>query len=168
MRSLPMFAGLILTAGVALAADTPPSNVHPELHAIAQAVSPDELHATIAKLVSFGTRSTLSDTKSDTRGIGAARRWVKSRFEAISKDCGGCLRIVTPSQTFTGERLPKNGVEVMNVVAIQRGLSDPDRVIVITGHLDSRRTDVMDATGDAPGADDDASGVSALIEAARV
>ncbi|MEO6967837.1 MAG: M28 family metallopeptidase [Rhodanobacteraceae bacterium] len=160
---------LLVVAMPSLAADAPPpSNVHSELRAIAQAVSPDELHATIAKLVSFGTRSTLSDTKSDTRGIGAARRWVKSKFQDISKDCGGCLQVVTPSKTFTGERMPKGGVEVMDIVAIQRGVSDPNRVIVITGHLDSRRTDVMDATGDAPGADDDASGVAALIEAARV
>ena len=108
--------------------------------AIAKAVSPQSLHEIDAKLVGFGTRSTLSDTKSDTRGIGAARRWVKSRFEAISKDCGGCLEIVTPSQVFTGKRTPKEGVEVMDVVAIQRGTSDPDRVIVITGHLDSRRS----------------------------
>lgn len=163
---------VLIVALPALAAapvsNAPPSNVHPELHMIAQAISPDELHATIAKLVSFGTRSTLSDTRSDTRGIGAARRWVESRFGQISNDCGGCLQIVTPSQTFTGERTPKGGVEVMDIVAIQRGVSDPERVIVLTGHLDSRRTDVMDAVGDAPGADDDASGVAALIEAARV
>jgi Zn-dependent M28 family amino/carboxypeptidase len=151
--------------GTASSSDGP---LHPELSAIAKAVSPQSLHEIDAKLVGFGTRSTLSDTRSDTRGIGAARRWVKSRFEAISKDCGGCLEVVTPSQVFTGKRTPPEGVEVMDVVAIQRGTSDPDRVIVITGHLDSRRTDVMDATGDAPGANDDASGVSALIEAARV
>ncbi len=159
--TLPALAG-------APASSPPPSNTHPELRAIAQAVSAKSLHDIDAALVGFGTRSTLSDTKSDTRGIGAARRWVKSKFEAISKACGGCLRIVTPSKVFTGERTPKAGVEVVDVVAIQRGVSDPDRVIVITGHLDSRRSDVMDATGDAPGADDDASGVSALIEAARV
>ena len=141
---------------------------HPELIAIAKAVSPRSLHDIDARLVGFGTRSTLSDTKSDTRGIGAARRWVKARFEAMSKDCGGCLQVVTPSQVFKGKRTPPEGVEVMDVVAIQRGTSDPDRVIVITGHLDSRRTDVMDATGDAPGANDDASGVSALMETARV
>ena len=141
---------------------------HPELTAIARAVSSRSLHDIDASLIGFGTRSTLSDTKSDTRGIGAARRWVKSQFEAISKDCGGCLQVVTPSQVFKGKRTPPEGIEVMDVVAIQRGTSDPDRVIVITGHLDSRRTDVMDATGDAPGANDDASGVSALIEAARV
>ena len=153
---------------VAPASNPPPANTHPELRAIAQAVSAKSLHDIDAALVGFGTRSTLSDTKSDTRGIGAARRWVKSKFEDISKDCGGCLEVVTPSKVFTGKRTPPNGVEVMDVVAIQRGQTDPDRVIVITGHLDSRRTDVMDATGDAPGADDDASGVSALIEAARV
>lgn len=165
-------AAFVLTlpafAADAPAASPPPADTHPELREIAQAISARALHDIDAKLVSFGTRSTLSDTKSNTRGIGAARRWVKSNFESISKDCNGCLEVVTPSKVFTGERTPKSGVEVMDVVAIQRGQSDPDRVIVITGHLDSRRSDVMDATGDAPGADDDASGVSALIEAARV
>ena len=140
---------------------------HPELHALATAPSEDELRATITALVGFGTRHTLSDTRSDRRGIGAARRWVKARFERIGRDCGGCLQVVTPSQVFTGERAPRP-VEVMDVVAIKRGSSDPDRVIVITGHLDSRVTDVMDATHDAPGANDDASGVAALIEAARL
>jgi len=168
IAAVALVGGLSIRAPVALADDASPSVVHPELSAIAKAVSAQSLHEIDAKLVGFGTRSTLSDTKSDTRGIGAARRWVKSRFDGISKDCGGCLEIVTPSQVFTGKRTPKSGVEVMDVVAIQRGTSDPDRVIVITGHLDSRRTDVMDASGDAPGANDDASGVSALIETARV
>ena len=138
-----------------------------ELGAIADAVDPQALHATIEKLVAFGTRHTLSDTVSDTRGIGAARRWTKARFEAISKDCGGCLEIVTPAQTVTGKRAP-NGVEIVDVVAIQRGTGDPNRVVAITGHIDSRVTDVMDATHDAPGADDDASGVAAVLESARV
>src|SRR6476659_1749315 len=163
---------LVAAAVIALSAhatEAPPQpKHHSQLSAIAKAVSPQSLHEIDAKLVGFGTRSSLSDTTSDTRGIGAARRWVKSRFEAISKDCQGCLEVVAPSQVFTGKRMPPQGVEVMDVVAIQRGTTDPDRVIVITGHLDSRRTDVMDATGDAPGANDDASGVSALIEAARV
>jgi Zn-dependent M28 family amino/carboxypeptidase len=166
-----LLATTMVAGGTATAQGAPVDStaaVHPQLSAIAKAVSPQSLHEIDAKLVGFGTRSTLSDTKSDTRGIGAARRWVKSRFEGISKDCGGCLEIFTPSQVFTGKRTPKEGVEVMDIVAIQRGSSDPDRVIVITGHLDSRRSDVMDATGDAPGANDDASGVSALIETARV
>jgi Zn-dependent M28 family amino/carboxypeptidase len=139
----------------------------PSLHALASAPSETELRATIEKLVSFGTRHTLSDTKSDTRGIGAARRWVKSRFEAISRDCGGCIEVVTPSQMFTGKRIPQS-TEVMDVVAIKRGSEDSKRVIVMTGHLDSRVTDVMNAKSDAPGANDDASGVAALIEAARL
>src|SRR5690606_13327771 len=79
----------------------------------------------------------------------------------------GCLQVVTPAQTFTGKRAPQS-VEVMDVVAIKRGRHDPQRVIVITGHLDSRVNDVMDVTSDAPGANDDASGVAALIEAARL
>ena len=137
------------------------------LRAIADSVQADELKATIAKLVGFGTRHTLSDVKSDTRGIGAARRWTKARFEAISKDCGGCLEIVTPAQTVTGKRIPQPA-EVMDVVAIQRGTSDPNRVLAITGHIDSRVTDVMNAKSDAPGANDDGSGTAAVIEAARV
>ena len=139
----------------------------PALHALAAAPSEAELRATITRLVGFGTRHTLSDTRSDSRGIGAARRWVKARFEAISRDCGGCLEVVTPSQTFTGKRIP-HPAEVMDVVAIKRGSTDPQRVIAITGHLDSRVSDVMDAGSDAPGANDDASGVAALIEAARL
>ena len=161
----------ILLASVLLSAPLAASEVHPLkqpfLHEIIDRVSADELHATIAHLVGFGTRNTLSNTKSATRGIGAARRWVKSRFETFSTACGGCLQIVTPAQTFSGERLPQP-TEVMDIVAIQRGTSDPDRVIVITGHLDSRVTDVMDVTHDAPGANDDGSGTAAVIEAARV
>ena len=165
----PLLVVALVLAPTAWAADAaPPPQQHPQLAVIAKAVSAQSLHDIDAKLVGFGTRSTLSDTTSDTRGIGAARRWVKSRFESISQECHGCLEVVTPSQVFTGKRMPPQGVEVMDVVAIQRGTTDPDRVVVITGHLDSRRSDVMDATGDAPGANDDASGVSALIECARV
>jgi Zn-dependent M28 family amino/carboxypeptidase len=159
LPTLALALALPLVPGLALAA--------PPLEDMAAQVSEAELHATITRLVGFGTRHTLSDTQGDTRGIGAARRWVKSRFEAISRDCGGCLQVVTPSQVFTGTRIPKP-TEVMDVVAIQRGTEDPNRVIVITGHLDSRVTDVMDTTSDAPGANDDASGVAAVMEAARV
>lgn len=137
------------------------------LHALANAPSEAELRTTIEKLVGFGTRHTMSDTTSDTRGIGAARRWVKARFEAISRECGGCIEVVTPSQSFTGKRVSQP-TEVMDVVAIKRGKGDPRRVVVMSGHMDSRVTDVMNATSDAPGANDDASGVAALIEAARL
>jgi Zn-dependent M28 family amino/carboxypeptidase len=167
-RILLLSFALLPTLVFASQGDSPAEPLEqPSLHALASAPSETELRATIEKLVSFGTRHTLSDTKSDTRGIGAARRWVKARFEAISRDCGGCIEVVTPSQMFTGKRIPQS-TEVMDVVAIKRGSGDPKRVIVMTGHLDSRVTDVMNATSDAPGANDDASGVAALIEAARL
>jgi Zn-dependent M28 family amino/carboxypeptidase len=137
------------------------------LREIAIAPDPAQLQTTIQTLVGFGTRHTLSDTKSPKRGIGAARRWTQARFEAISKDCGGCITVVTPAQSFTGRRVP-TPAEVMDVVGIQKGTTDPERVIILTGHIDSRVTDVMNATSDAPGADDDGSGVAAVLEAARV
>ena len=169
IAAMPHFRLSLAAAALALsphafAADAAPPAV---LEAIAGEVDPQALHATIEKLVGFGTRHTLSDTVSETRGIGAARRWTKARFEAISRECGGCLEIVTPSQMFTGKRVPVSS-EVMDVVAIQRGSGDPGRVVAITGHIDSRVTDVMDATHDAPGANDDASGTAAVLESARV
>jgi len=139
----------------------------PLLRDIAAAPDAAQLKTTIEALVGFGTRHSLSDTASPKRGIGAARRWAQARFEQIGRDCGGCLAVVTPSQIVTGVRVPKPA-SIVDVVAIQRGTTDPERVIVLTGHIDSRVTDVMNATTDAPGADDDASGVAAVIEAARI
>jgi Zn-dependent M28 family amino/carboxypeptidase len=167
--AIPCLLAFLLTLSGAALAQTTAAYPHDQadLHALASAPDEAQLRATITALVGFGTRHTLSDTTSPTRGIGAARRWVKSRFESISRECGGCLQIVTPSQTVTGKRIPKP-TEVMDVVAIKRGSSDPQRVIVMTGHLDSRVSDVMNATSDAPGANDDASGVAALLEAARL
>ncbi|MDE1892727.1 MAG: M28 family metallopeptidase [Xanthomonadaceae bacterium] len=158
---------LLAAAGSTRAAPPAVPREQPELQQLASAPSEARLRATITRLVGFGTRQTLSDTKSATRGIGAARRWVKSRFEAISSDCGGCLQVVTPSQMVTGKRIP-TPVEVMDVIGIKRGSGDPGRVIVISGHLDSRVSDVMNNHSDAPGADDDGSGVAAVLEAARL
>lgn len=156
---------LSLPAGLAQA--QMPVTDQPQLRDIAAQVETRELRTTIDKLVGFGTRHTLSETRSDTRGIGAARRWTQARFNEISAACGGCLEVVTPSKTVTGPRIPQP-TEVVNVVAIQRGSGDPNRVILITGHLDSRVSDIMNFASDAPGANDDASGVAAVIEAARV
>jgi hypothetical protein len=139
----------------------------PILREISGSPDPGQLQATVQALVGFGTRHTLSDTASPRRGIGAARRWAQSRFVAIGRDCGGCLSVVMPSQTVTGEGVPKPA-EIVDVVAIQQGSTDPERVIVLTGHIDSRVSDIMNATADAPGADDDASGVAVVIEAARI
>jgi Zn-dependent M28 family amino/carboxypeptidase len=154
-------AMLCATACAAAAAE------QPILREIAASPDPAQLQATLQALVGFGTRHTLSDTASPKRGIGAARRWAQSRFEQIGRDCGGCLAIVTPAQTVTGTRVPKPA-EIVDVVAIQKGTTDPGRVIVLTGHIDSRVSDPMNATADAPGADDDASGVAVVIEAARL
>jgi Zn-dependent M28 family amino/carboxypeptidase len=164
---LRFIAAAVLALAAASANAQPLPAEHPLLHELAAQVSADRQHSVIARLVGFGTRHTLSDTTSPTRGIGAARRWVAAEFAAMSRDCGGCLSVETPSQVMTGRRIP-NPTEVMDVLAIQRGTSDPDRVIVISGHMDSRVTDVMNATADAPGANDDVSGVAAVMEAARV
>lgn len=153
---------LALAAAIALPAEPP------VLRELPGEVSAERLHATIARLVGFGTRHTLSDTRSDKRGIGAARRWVGAEFAAISRDCGGCLTVTTPSQVVTAPPRVPVATEIMDVLAIQRGTTDPERVVVISGHLDSRVTDVMNATADAPGANDDGSGTAAVIEAARV
>ncbi|MFW2830509.1 M28 family metallopeptidase [Sphingomonas sp. ID0503] len=137
------------------------------LTAAAPAPSTTELHKTVEKLVSFGTRHTLSSATDAKRGIGAARNWAAGRFAEIAKDCGGCLTVERVADRFTGPRAPA-GVVVEDVLAIQRGTTDPDRVIIIQGHIDSRVTDVMDATSDAPGANDDGSGSALVIEAARL
>lgn len=146
---------------------SPPSEL-PVLREMAAAVSADRIEADIRKLVGFGTRHTLSDTVSMTRGIGAARRWVKAEFDRISEACGGCLE-VTYQRTLVegGERLPRP-VEIVNVIAVQRGTSDPGRYALMTGDIDSRASDPLDATTDAPGANDNASGVAGLLEAARI
>lgn len=128
--------------------------------------SPARLKADVEKLVSFGTRHTLSSATDPKRGIGAARRWFASEMERIGKSCGGCIQVANVARTFTGPRAP-NGVEIVNVLGFQAG-TDPKRVVIVMGHIDSRVTDVMNATADAPGANDDASGVALVLEAARI
>jgi len=139
-----------------------------KLHDIASEVSATRIGSDIQTLVDFGTRHTLSETKSDTRGIGAARRWIKKEFEKISAQCGGCLEIIEVKDTISGEKRIPNPVEVVNIVAIQRGISEPNRMVMMSGDIDSRVSDVMDFTSDSPGANDNASGVAGVIEAARV
>jgi len=127
---------------------------------------PARLKADVTKLVSFGTRHTLSDPDHPTRGIGAARRWYTDEMKRIGERCGGCLQVSTIERVFTNDRAPK-GVNVVDVLAIQPG-RDPNRVVIVQGHIDSRVTDVMNSTSDAPGANDDASGVALVLEAARL
>jgi Zn-dependent M28 family amino/carboxypeptidase len=126
---------------------------------------PEKLKASVEKLVSFGTRHTLSSADDPERGIGAGRRWVGAELAKIGDQCG-CIEVANIGRGFTGPRAP-NGVEIVDVLGFQAG-TDPKRVVIVMGHIDSRVTDVMDATSDAPGANDDASGVALVLEAARI
>lgn len=149
--------------------DVPPS-VDLRMYDIIEAVSPDRIEADIRKLVSFGTRNTLSDTVSDTRGIGAARRWIKSEFKQISADCGECLEVSAPGflvKKGENRRFTKD-VQIVNVIAIQRGTKYPDRYVIMSSDIDSRPSDVTNEAIDSPGANDNASGVAGTLEAARV
>ena len=138
------------------------------LYDIAKNVSAKNIEKDITTLVNFGTRHTLSETESDTRGIGAARRWIKTEFDKISAECGGCLEVYYQSEVISGEKRIPDPVEVVSVIAIQRGTTDPDRYVIMSGDIDSRVSDVMDFTSDSPGANDNASGVAGTLEAARV
>ena len=156
-----------ILASPAAAAQVPPAS-KPELRDIATAPSAERIEADIRMLVSFGTRHTLSGTESDTRGIGAARRWIHAEFERISAACGGCLEVRYSRDVVSGEDRIPDPVEVVSVIAIQRGNADPDRYVIMSGDIDSRVTDPMNATSDSPGANDNASGVAGTLEAARV
>ncbi|QDK32525.1 M20/M25/M40 family metallo-hydrolase [Sphingomonas sp. IC081] len=130
-------------------------------------VSEARMRADVEKLVSFGTRHTLSSDSDPRRGIGAARRWAADEFRKTSKACGGCLEVVMPESMVSGTRIPVP-VKMVDVVAIQRGTERPDEVVIVEAHIDSRVTDVMDVRSDAPGANDDGSGTALVLEAARV
>lgn len=180
MSPLRALAALLVVAAAAPAAaqsvawpDTlaggpvPPSEV-PALRAVAAAVDARRIEADVRTLAGFGTRHTMSDTLSATRGIGAARRWFRAQLEQISRDCGGCLEVVEQRTTVSGERRIPTPTVVVNVYAVQRGTADPGRTVMMSGDIDSRVSDVMDATSDAPGANDNASGLAGVLEAARV
>lgn len=165
---LATLAGTLVLAFLQQPAPSPGRDLR--LDDIATAIPAAAVEATDRKLVSFGTRHTLSDTVSGTRGIGAARRWIHSEFERIAAACGGCLDVTYDRGLLTKGANPRISadVEIVNVVAIQRGQRYPDRYVVISGHYDSRATQANDATSDAPGAVDDGSGTTAVIETARV
>ena len=159
---------VLLTSAAAHAEPTVEYHNHDVLHTIGAAPSAANIERDIQTLVDFGTRHTLSETESDTRGIGAARRWIKAEFERISAECGGCLEVYFQSDVISDERRIPDPVEVVSVIAIQRGKTDPGRYVIMSGDIDSRVTDIMDFTSDSPGANDNASGVAGTLEAARV
>lgn len=140
------------------------------LYEIIEAITPSRIEKDVKTLADFGTRHTLSDTVSNTRGIGAARRWIKAEFDRISADCNNCLEVFYQKDLVrkgTNERIVHD-VEVVNVVAIKRGRTQPNRYIIMSGDIDSRVSDPTDYTSDSPGANDNASGMAGTIEAARV
>src|SRR6185369_1645695 len=161
---------------VALAAATeniaPPAD--PQITAALADISAQRIQANIEKLVSFQTRLTLSAQDPDSikagHGIGAAREWIKAEFESYSRACGGCLEVKTDSFTENpADRIPKP-TAITNIYAVLNG-TDPEnakRIVLVTGHYDSRNGDTLDATGIAPGANDDGSGTAVSLECARV
>ena len=139
-----------------------------EIQKMLKEISAKNIETSIRKLVSFGTRNTLSEQDNPTRGIGAARDWIFGEMQKISNDCGGCLQV--EKQTFLqpkANRIPEP-TNLTNVVATLKGTTDPDRIYVVSGHYDSMCSSPTDAKCDAPGANDDASGTAAVIELARV
>jgi hypothetical protein len=159
---------LLILLGSTLQGQQPVSDQRVRL--AVRSVSPQRIERDLRTLVAFGTRHTLSDTLSPTRGIGAARRWVKAEFDRISAGCGGCLEVRYQGRIVpggSGARIPRQ-VEIVNVLAILRGASHPDRYLFMTAHLDSRASNPLDSVSDAPGASDDGSGIAGVIEAARV
>ena len=154
MRKLGLLPCLLLVAAT-------PSSPDAKLRQIVQPVSGERMKRTVGTLVSFGTRHTLSSQTDPKRGIGAAVRWAEAEMKSFG------LQTVQTCDTVTGRRVP-TPTKVCNSVAIQRGTERPNDVVIITGHIDSRVTDPMNFTADAPGANDDGSGTAAVIEAARV
>ena len=169
MRIQLLLVSLTTTAAVTAAPLSAP-NPNTQITGVVKEISAKNVEASIRKLVSFGTRHTLSDATSETRGIGAARRWLQSEFTRYSKESGGRLQVTMDEFTQPpGERNPAPA-QLVNVVATLPGVQPEarDRIYVVTGHYDSRVSDPMNATADAPGANDDASGVAAVLEMARV
>ena len=153
------FLPLVLLSTAAHAQQPPRPEVL--LNQVASEVSQQRLYRDISKLVSFGTRHTLSSQTDPKRGIGASVRWAEREMKRLG------LRTLQTCDTVTGRRVP-TPTRVCNAVAIQRGTERPNDVVIITGHIDSRVTDVMNAAADSPGANDDGSGTAAVLEAARV
>jgi len=165
-----VLAGLPAPAEEAAVLPAAPPALDPRIYSIAGAASAERVEKDIRTLVGFGTRHTLSETESDNRGIGAARRWIHAEFERISAACDGCLEVsFQRSVVKAGEspRIPED-TEIVSVLAVLRGTHEPGRYMIMSGDIDSRVSDIFDATSDSPGANDNASGMAGTLEAARV
>jgi Zn-dependent M28 family amino/carboxypeptidase len=169
-ESRPLLLAIFLGAAlpVAVAAQPVPPARDARVSALVEEVSAARIESDVYALVGFGTRHTLSDTLSATRGIGAARRWIKAELEAISAACGGCLEVSYQRAMVAGEPRVPDSTWVVSVVAVLPGTTDPDRYVIMTGDIDSRVSDIMNAADSSPGANDNASGMAGVLEAARV
>ncbi|MEU4688633.1 M28 family metallopeptidase [Actinoplanes sp. NPDC023714] len=168
--SLSAAAAVAATAapGAAQASGTRPRKPDAQLRAILKEIDPKRIEATVRRLAAFGTRHTLSSQTDPARGIGAARDWIFEQLQGYAARSAG--RMTVELQSFVqpvSPRIPAP-TTITNVIATLRGSRTPERIYVVTGHYDSRASDVMDAVSDAPGADDDASGVAVIMELARV
>lgn len=161
---------LVLCLRFAASPQNLPSKPDPEISKMVKEVSSRNIEVTIRKLVSFGTRNTLSEQGDPARGIGAARDWIYAEFQKISAACGACLRV--EKQAFVQPANPRGRIPqpttLTNVIAVLEGTTDPSRIYVVSGHYDSMCSSATDAKCDAPGANDDASGTAVSIELARV
>ncbi len=183
LKKRPWFllVSLVLVLSTGALAQKQPGSTTPEpmaadgrISAALRQVSAERIRANIEKLASFGTRSTISAQDPAAiaagRGIGAAREWIKSEFERYAKDCGGCLEVKTDTSTEpAADRIPQP-TEITNVYAVLKGTDaeNAKRIVLVTGHYDSRNSDILDVKGDAPGANDDGSGTAVSLECARV
>ncbi|MDC0879784.1 M28 family metallopeptidase [Hellea sp.] len=139
-----------------------------DFYSIVSEVSPARISKDINELANFGTRHTLSDKLSNQRGIGAATRWIYNEFQKISDLCNGCIEVMYVSDTVSGESRVPHPTEIVNVIAIQRGSERPNDFVMMSGDIDSRVSDPMNSISDSPGANDNASGMAGVLEAARV
>jgi hypothetical protein len=164
MRRAFLLLSSLLLAAAAFGQECPARH----LDEITGRIDATRLKATVDKLASFGTRHTLSDTTSATRGIGAARKWIFDEMSRWAAESGGRMTVEYQSSMQQSKRTNDAPAEMINVVATIRGTTDPNRVYIATGHYDSMNSNMMDPAGDAPGADDDASGTAVIMELARV
>lgn len=176
LSAAPLAAFALLTVRSGAQSNNAAAEVHPDpqIAAALQQISAERIRANIEKLVSFGTRSTLSAQDgasiAKSHGIGAAREWIKSEFESYSRNCGGCLEVKTDNFVQPPAERVSTPTDITNIYAVLKG-SDPanaKRIVLVTGHYDSRDSDNFDTTGDAPGANDDGSGTAVSLECARV
>jgi Peptidase family M28 len=173
--SLSLFIHSLLISvcllGISSRSEADSSAADPAIAAALREISAAKIQANIEKLVSFHTRSTLSAADpASGQGIGAAREWIRSEFERDSQACGGCLEVKTDAFIEpAADRIPKP-TEIVNVYAVLRGTGGEEakRIVLVTGHYDSRNSDTLDISGFAPGANDDASGTAVSMECARV